>query len=84
MPPEDPINRKDCDIYLASPVQYEECVILAEHAQGLFFVLTDEERNGQCVIEFPNLNATANGWKIKLSDLRLMLQQAEELLVGAK
>lgn len=75
------INVKECDVYLASPKEYDECVVLVESKAGHLFTLTDESRNGKCVAEFP---AGGNGrvdWRMTLSDLREILDKAERLLV---
>jgi len=79
------IQPGECDLYIASPVEYEQCVVLVEHNQGLLFVLTDELLDGQGIVRFPSLKDGQTGWRIALTDLRAMLDRAEgRLLKGDK
>lgn len=74
------IKRDDCLVYLASPVQYDECVVVVESKHGELLVVTDEKANGQLCVEIPVLPDTHTGWRVSLDDLRAMLSQAEQLL----
>lgn len=76
------IKAEECEVYLASPTKYEECVVLVESKAGLLFTLTDESRSGKCVIEFPAEGEGRADWSMALSDFRGILDKAERLLVS--
>jgi hypothetical protein len=50
----------------------------------LFVVLTDEERDGNCIVEFPSPESGRPGWRISLMDLRSILDRAEGLMMKGK
>ncbi|HZW06247.1 MAG TPA: hypothetical protein VFF65_03915 [Phycisphaerales bacterium] len=75
------IKAEECEVYLASPTKYEECVVLVESAPGLLLTLTDESRDGKCVVEFPATDEGRADWTMALNDLRAVLEKAERLLV---
>lgn len=77
------IKIPDCDIILASPVDYEECVVWVEHAVGLLLVITDEMRDGRCIVEIPHFEGRL-GWRIAIEDLRSLLDIAESRLLHGK
>jgi hypothetical protein len=74
------ITRDECLVYLASPVQYDECVVVIESKHGELLVVTDEKADGQLCVEFPVLPDVHTGWRVSLEDLRAMLSKAEQLL----
>ncbi|MDX2198247.1 MAG: hypothetical protein SF069_04650 [Phycisphaerae bacterium] len=75
------IRAEECDVYLASPTEYEECVVLVEGNVGLMFTMTDESRDGKYVVEFPGRSEVNAPWSMALSDLRKLLDRAEQKLV---
>ena len=75
------INPEDCRVVLASPVHYEECVILVETADEYLFILTDEQLTGSCIVEFPG-DGEAIVRRIPLESLRALLDAAERKLLG--
>ena len=77
------IDRNDVRVFLASPEPYEECVVLAETMSTLLFTLTDEQRDGKCIVEVADDHGRML-WRIGLSDLRILLDQAEHKLTPVK
>jgi hypothetical protein len=78
------IKAEECEVYIASPTKYEECVVLVESKSGLLFTLTDESRSGKCMVEIPAVNEGRADWSMTLSDFRAIIDKAERLLVGGR
>lgn len=76
------VKPDSCDTYIASPAEHDECVWSAECDLGIIFTVTDESRNGECIVEFPSLNDEKTGWSMSLSDLRALLEAAERRLTN--
>jgi hypothetical protein len=83
MKPKD-IDLRECKVILASPDPWEECVVFVETSQELVFLLSDEDRTGACVVEFPGDDGETIVRRIPLEALRTLLDAAERKLVGPK
>ena len=81
MKPKD-IALEDCEIVLMSPVQYEECVVSVETSEALVFILSDEHRDGQCVVEFAGDDEDTIVRRVPLIALRTLLDAAERKLLA--
>jgi hypothetical protein len=79
-----PVTFSECHVYIESPVDRNECIVTIEAPPGLLLTLTDEHRDGKCVVEFLLQEHAPHSWKISLDDLRSLLNRAETLLVGHK
>ena len=78
------IEPSKCDVYLASPIGHEQCVVLMEHEAGCLMVVSDERLDGEYIVEFPNRDEGRSGWRVYLKDLRALLDRAEGLLAGGE
>lgn len=75
------VRASQCRVLLASPEHYAECVILVETDEALIFVLTDELRSRECLVELPG-DGQGIVRRIPLSLLRSLLDQAERKLLA--
>ncbi len=75
------ITFDDCRVLLASPVDYEECVVFVETSDALVFVLSDEHRSGSCLLELPG-DGERIAKRIPLDAFRTLLDAAERQLTG--
>ena len=82
MSPKD-INPDDYSVVLCGPEPYVECVVQVESDDDLLFVLTDEDRSGNCIVEFPDEGERVLR-RIRLDALRRFLDAAEQKLVIKK
>ena len=75
------IRACDCHVYLASPVDYEQCVAWIEHkTHGLLFIVSDENLDWNCIVEFGEGDISPGAWKMPLDDLMTILNQAKARL----
>jgi hypothetical protein len=75
------IRASDCRVYLASPVDYEQCVAWVETDPcDMLFIVSDEKLDGNCMIEFANSDIKPERWKMPVEDLLLLLAQAKHRL----
>jgi hypothetical protein len=81
MKPKD-IDPNDCEVVLASPDPWKECVVLVETRQVGLFVLPDEGRTGDCVVKFPGDDGDTIVRRIPLQAFRALLDAAERKLVN--
>lgn len=76
------IQGDECDVYIASPPDYKECVVLVESKIGHILTVTDEHRDGVLCVESGGGMVSPNKWAMSLKDLRAILSKAENLLRG--
>ncbi|MCG3132762.1 MAG: hypothetical protein FLDDKLPJ_03628 [Phycisphaerae bacterium] len=75
------IDPKKVKIFLASPEPWEQCIVSVEDDKILWFILSDEKLNGECIVELPGDGENIMR-RIPLKLFRTLLDAAERKLLG--
>ncbi len=75
------IKAEECAVYLASPVDYDDLVVIVDHSSGMQLTLVCEaSTDHRYAVEIPGRIRGQSSWIMPLAELRGLLDRAELLL----